>query len=307
MMFEVFTIFVPAYQVIRLRVQRRRAAGSDIRWDAASQTTTLRPVASSCSTCRRAVTASTAEKGQGGGFCRIDVGEEGPDDGRLLTMSALEQALREDQGPLQEFSALCDFSGENIAFLGRVATWKSSTTCPRPLSASGSLGCAPPLSPFGGGEEKLSAYNAALGLYADFVSPRLAEFPLNLASDELRRLEAVFEKSARILFGDENGDANTITPFDDGYVAGSGSGRRQDVRGRARYTGEVPAGFGPDVFDDAQRQVKYLVLTNTWPRFVREMRRRSGETGRSVRTAGSQTSLLSKVSTTVSGLIRSVF
>ncbi|KAF6822594.1 integral membrane protein [Colletotrichum plurivorum] len=310
MMFEVFTVFVPAVQVIRLRAQSRRVAGSGTRWDAASKATTLRPVASACSRCRRAVTASTAEKGHGGSFCRIDVGEEGLDDSRLLTMSALEQALLEDQGPLQEFSALSDFSGENIAFLGRVAQWKSSATWPGPLGASGSLGCMPPSSPlssFGGNEETLDAYNAALELYADFVSPHLAEFPLNLPSYELRRLEDVFEKPARTLFGDEDGARNTITPFDDSNVAASRSGERQDVRDRARYTGKIPAGFGPNVFDGAQGQVKYLVLTNTWPRFVREMRRRSVETGRSVRTTGSEASLLSRVSTTVSGLIRSVF
>ena len=30
----------------------------------------------------------------------------------------------------------------------------------------------------------------------------------------------------------------------------------------------VPSSFGPHVFDEAERAVKYVVLTNTWPRFV---------------------------------------
>lgn len=30
----------------------------------------------------------------------------------------------------------------------------------------------------------------------------------------------------------------------------------------------VPHGFGPDVFDRAEESIKYMVLTNTWPKFV---------------------------------------
>lgn len=44
----------------------------------------------------------------------------------ILTMSALEHVLERNPGPLQEFSALRDFSGENIAFLTNVAEWKNS-------------------------------------------------------------------------------------------------------------------------------------------------------------------------------------
>jgi len=30
----------------------------------------------------------------------------------------------------------------------------------------------------------------------------------------------------------------------------------------------IPAGFNAQIFDDAEREVKYMVVTNTWPRFV---------------------------------------
>lgn len=31
----------------------------------------------------------------------------------------------------------------------------------------------------------------------------------------------------------------------------------------------VPCGFGPGVFDRAEESIKYMVLTNTWPKFVK--------------------------------------
>ena len=39
---------------------------------------------------------------------------------------------------------------------------------------------------------------------------------------------------------------------------------------RLQAPDEVPLSFGPQIFDDAERAVKYTVLTNTWPKFVGE-------------------------------------
>ncbi|KAL0938601.1 uncharacterized protein CTRU02_205211 [Colletotrichum truncatum] len=303
MMFEIFTIFVPAFQVIRLRILSKKAVDANEKWDTLSQTTTLRPVSTKASTygnCKRSTSASQLEKGYA--IYETESAEVGSEpDSRLLTMTALEHALRDNQGSLQEFSALNDFSGENIAFLSRVAAWKS-VTWPELSEISE---CQPVDE-----EEKLNAYNQALDIYADFVSLTLAEFPLNLPSNELKQLEAVFEKPAHILFGD-NASTNPVTPFDDAFHGcnASRSGSGQDVRSQVRYTGEIPAGFNANVFDRAQGHIKYLVLTNTWPKFVKEMhqRRRSSDTGRSVNTADSQRSLLSRASTSLSGFLRSIF
>ena len=40
----------------------------------------------------------------------------------------------------------------------------------------------------------------------------------------------------------------------------------------ALYWGDIPEGFDATIFDDAERSIKYLVLTNTWPKFVRDRR-----------------------------------
>lgn len=301
MVFEIFAVFVPAFQVIRLRILNKKARDANAKWDTSSQSSTLRPTSNlmgTCVNCRREASASQLEKGLANVYESDNI-EIGPEpDSRLLTMSALDHALRENTGSLQEFSALCDFSGENIDFLTRLDAWKTSTW---PQFAQNSK--AHSLS----GEEMLEAFNSALDIYADFISINLAEFPLNLPSNELKHLEAVFEKPARILFG-EDSSLNHITPFDDAYHSRNGqtSGSGQDIRGQIRYTGEIPSAFNPNVFDSAQGHIKYLVLTNTWAKFVKEMhqRRRSSEASRSVISTESETSLLSRVSTKVTDMMR---
>ncbi|OLN96243.1 hypothetical protein CCHL11_04452 [Colletotrichum chlorophyti] len=307
MMFEIFTIFVPMVQVIRLRIITKHAAEANARWEKSSQITTIRPsTMTSIYDPKRTVSlnGSSAEKGHGSVYHVESPGSESGSepDCRLLTMTALDHALRENQSALQEFSALSDFCGENIAFLSRVSEWKSrcwpnaicDSESPEMLSK----------------DDVLDAYNLALEIYADFVSLQHAEFPLNLPSQEMKHLFKVFDKPARILYGEDT-EINTATPFDDAYQQsrnGMGSGSNGDIRNQARYTGEIPTGFDSTVFDSAHGHIKYLVLTNTWPKYVREMhqRRRSSETGRSVLTSESQSSLLSRVSSTVSNLIRSV-
>ncbi|KAI8265426.1 hypothetical protein K4K58_011247 [Colletotrichum sp. SAR11_239] len=269
MVFEIFAVFVPAFQVIRLRILNKKAKDANAKWDTSSQSSTLRPTSTfmgTCVNCRREASASQLEKGLANVYQSDNI-EIGPEpDSRLLTMSALDHALRENTGSLQEFSALCDFSGENIAFLTRLDAWKTLTW---PQFAQNSK--AHSLS----GEEMLEAFNSALDIYADFISINLAEFPLNLPSNELKHLEAVFEKPARILFG-EDSSLNHITPFDDAYHSRNGQtlGSGQDIRGQIRYTGEIPSTFNPNVFDSAQGHIKYLVLTNTWAKFVKEMHQR---------------------------------
>ncbi|TWU72072.1 hypothetical protein ED733_003566 [Metarhizium rileyi] len=261
MILEIFTVFVPVFQVIRMWFVRKKVARSNARWETASLSSGIsQSLTSEC----KSSTQSLSEKGKALDYLDEELGD------RLLTMTALDHVLRDNPGPLQDFSALNDFSGENIAFLTRMAGWKASW----------------PVMPVVG-EQVLDVYNEALAIYSDFISPRDAEFPLNLSSRELKYLEDVFEQAARALFGEE--ESNPATPFDiEAPTSPSRVASRFGTGGlvRFRYRGEIPAGFGLGVFDRVQSHIKYLVLTNTWPRFVSEMqsRRRWSETGRSVLT-----------------------
>ncbi|KAJ4203402.1 hypothetical protein NW767_005520 [Fusarium falciforme] len=279
-MFEIFTVFVPACQVIRQWAQAKRAAAHNARWETDSQITALRT--SHSMERKHSPSQSITDKSQTLDYSDSTVGD------RLFTMSALNQVLDDNPGPLQDFSALSDFSGENIAFLTRLSRWKASWH-------------AEPSK-----EQTIEAYNRALEIYADFISPRDAEFPLNLSSPDLKYLEEIFEKATRILCGEARVDP--ALPFEMPSSAGTGSSRSPTLTSGARYTGEIPDTFGPTVFDAAEGHVKYLVLTNTWPKFVKEMqsRRRSSETARSGFSDESDMTLASRVSNKVATFIRSL-
>ncbi|KAK1975561.1 integral membrane protein [Colletotrichum cereale] len=302
MMFEIFTIFIPLIQLVRLRIQTKHVTDANAKWETGPQMTFRTSTAVSFYGIKSSPSPSQAEKGQLP-TCSSESSDLGSEpDSRLFTMTALDHTLRENKSALQEFSALSDFSGENVAFLARVSEWKSRSW-PHALSDSKSQESL-------GMDERLDAYNRALEIYADFISLQHAEFPLNLPSQEMKHLFNLFDKPARLIFGEEP-SANITTPFDDAYVQGregSRSGSSGDIRSQIMYTGDVPVGFDSTVFDTANGQIKYLVLTNTWPKFVKEMhqRKRSSETSRSVVTTASESSLLSRVSSGVANLVRSV-
>ena len=186
---------------------------------------------------------------------------------RLYTKEALEYVLAKNPAELQEFAALSDFSGENIAFLSEVAAWKSRW--PSILEE----------------QQTSAAFNEALSIYADFISPQDAEFPLNISSHTLKQVQTVFEKPARIVFGDRTADTNEIAPFESSTFTPAS----KEFAG-VQYTGAVPEGFDTTVFNIIEDHIKDLVLTNTWARFVQSMRRRSTDTDRSDFTANSKAS-----------------
>lgn len=195
----------------------------------------------------------------------------------MYTMIALEHALKWNATPLQRFAAYKDFSGENISFLTHLATWKRSWTEMERSKHSFKL----PSERDTTDEELRGQYNRALRLYAAFVSAEHAEFPINLASRSQRHLDDLFADAADLLFGDSRSQSsyNSATPFD---LDKSQSTTRLDIDMEAMprgsedtarnedvwYWGDIPPSFGRNVFDDAESEVKYLVLTNTWPKFV---------------------------------------
>ncbi|KAI0173313.1 hypothetical protein GGR52DRAFT_380995 [Hypoxylon sp. FL1284] len=277
MFFEVFAVFVPCWLVIRQRSLRERAAKSNAKWETTSQTTMR---ASGSAEWR---SAPALEKGLTVEYMDKELGD------RLFTMSALDHVLSSNPGPLQEFSAFRDFSGENVAFLTRVSSWKGMWTA------------APD-------EDTLrDLFTRALVIYTDLVSPRDAAFPINLSSADLKHLEGIFERPARILCGEVRVDP--ATPFSAGSSPGGtrkGSNSSSDdeyfelgeLAGRVQYAGEISEAFDISVFDRAHTHVKYLVLTNTWPKFVTEIQsqRRSGETQRSHSTGHSRSTVASRMS-----------
>jgi len=280
MVLEGFLIFVPAYQVVKLWRTNCEVIYSNDKWETSSQATTIQ-----VHRIQGGLKGSTFELVENDQILRYASNGD-----RLLTMTALNRVLNEHPEPLQEFSAYSDFSGENIAFLTRVAKWK--VTWSRDLSLDQ--------------EQRADMYNAALKIYIDFVSPRDAEFPLNLASAQLKNLEAVFEASARQVCGEARVDPTLPFAFEMPFTFDVPVSRKNDDEEailESRYTGDIAQQFGVSVFDQAVKDVKNLVLTNTWPKFVKEMRRRrSIDSDRSGLTDSSAETAVSRVTRFIKSL-----
>lgn len=264
-MWEIFTVFVPIFQVIKLWSLRKRTKNSIAKYGSNSISTVMEKTPSS--KWSNESSSTLAEKNES------VVSFDDSESDRLYTMDALEHVLSKNPIQLQEFAALSDFSGENIAFLSELAVWKTRW------------------SEVPDAKQRPDTFNQALWVYADFISTQDAEFPLNLSSKDLKHLETIFERPTRMLLGEKK--VNHTAPFE-GDV--SSTPLHEAIADRGVYEGEIPDGFDMNVFNHIQDHIKYLVLTNTFPKFVESMRRRSTDTERSDFSGVSETSIVSWIS-----------
>lgn len=248
MMLEIFTVFIPIWEVCKQRSLSRETLDSIARWESRQK---------SVQHCGKSFTSDTSTTSSWMG--RTKAGSVSTTGGSILTMDALEHTLSKNPEPLQEFSALRDFSGENIAFLTRIRQWRGQYI----------VGANQPVKNEKDGATTLGlsreCFESALRIYMDFISSNSAEFQVNLSSQDFKNLQAIFEGAARAVTG-ECSTPDPATPFAD-------SPKRPDGDSApVRYTGEIPDAFSDCVFDDAEMSIKYLVLTNTWPKFIKERR-----------------------------------
>ncbi|KAH7259461.1 uncharacterized protein BKA55DRAFT_562585 [Fusarium redolens] len=278
MAIEIFTIFWPCWEVIQHQNLRQETLDSIAQWQLNKKAGThgARSVATGSTTVAPSALTSWSKDGS------VKSSASGES---ILTMEALEYVLERNPEPLQQFSALRDFSGENIAFLRAVAEWKSSLP---PAVRDPEKIKEPSVQ-----ELVRERFNSALRIYTGFVSSRDAEFQINLSSQQQRRLEGVFESSARILYGDKK-QVDPALPFETFQMttsptkvkssAASSHGSETGIMtadsvadtgymsDKAMYWGDIPEGFDATIFDDSEQHIKYLVLTNTWPKFVKDRR-----------------------------------
>lgn len=266
MFIEIFTVFLPCWEVMRHRSLRKETLDSIARWEQKVKATNSEDkslksdttvVASMISGWKSNTSTSTLNSRDS-----------------ILTMGALEHVLERNPAPLQEFSALREFSGENIVFLTSVADWRNRL--PEAMK-DGTLQQTK-----NNRDIVREHFNRALHIYAEFVSTSQAEFPVNISHQDLRKLEDIFEKPTNLLYGEER-QCDPTSPFDKFTFdlpspASTESEKTMQasmatsIKDRVQYWGDIPAGFDASVFDAAEASIKYLVLTNTWPKFIRDRR-----------------------------------
>ncbi|KFA64871.1 hypothetical protein S40285_02848 [Stachybotrys chlorohalonatus IBT 40285] len=273
MLIEIFTIFIPCWEVMKHRNLCQETLESIAHWESRQRTGAENGIKSLHSS---STVSSWLSRMSGRTSSTKTSSSSGSS---VLTMDALELTLARNPEPLQTFSALKDFSGENIAFLMRVREWKVKYLAEgRDTKYSQKEAPARVLS--------RECFESAVRIYHDFVSARGAEFQINLSSTDFRKLENIFEAAASAMYRDHP-DIDPVTPFntqpqglprchngsDVAILEDAGSRDMIELASQASQFGvDVPEGFDETVFDDAEGSIKYLVLTNTWPKFIKERR-----------------------------------
>ena len=211
----------------------------------------------------------------------------------MYTMNALEKALQTNSTPLLLFAALKDFSGENINFLNHIREWKASWN--PPSNRFTALNKTQPRK-LEGEVLRRHQFGTAVQIYASCVGVQYSDFPINLSFAHRKELEFLFDDAASFISAHIND--NSATPFDDlegglehdGMSLASTSLNRSTeeiiaqpgARSMKRRVSvgliclepslptdiAIPVAFGPHAFDNAEDSIKYMVLTNTWPKFV---------------------------------------
>lgn len=316
MFLEIFTIFIPCWQVLRHQSLRQETLGLIARWesDRNRRNGSGKAVGSESTVSTQPGCEAFTSEGQTGSQVTRQPELDWADcRGGLLAMSALEFALKRNPDPLQDFSALKDFSGENIAFLTAVSRWKRAVRANDvPIFSSADRErhsitlLVTPETRQRMHDRQREHFNQALRIYTEYVSRRDAEFSINISSTDLRKIEGVFEKAAQQMHceatmpqappaaipadlfkvgripapGDNDKGAVQLGARQVEGGGGGGDGEVVEVDpdststlgGGGYYLGDIPEVFDETVFDDAEASIKYLVLTNTWPKFVIERR-----------------------------------
>ena len=178
----------------------------------------------------------------------------------MYTMQALENTLAGDSSALLHYAATKQFTGENIVFLTQVGDWKRSWTRHYPTPSP---------------EAKSSLFLAAAEMFTQSVSLQTSAFPVNIESRIYNDLEAIFGQSKSA------SSSAAATPFaDDAFLLPTWTqpanndvqmkdGSKVSVSSVVETgAANVPVGFNEKVFDQAEKSVRYMVFTNTWPRYA---------------------------------------
>ena len=167
---------------------------------------------------------------------------------KIYSMEALEKAIAANPAPLLRFAATKDFTAENILFLIAVRDWR--------------LGWAAQ-------QSRSMMVSRAAEIYANSVSEALAEFPINIEWSIKSRLDAIFS-SAVSSESPRSAHFNDAVPFSDpGMTMGP---LKSPQSAFIQIKESEPEHFDETVFDAAEQSIKYLVLTNTWRKYVGDPR-----------------------------------
>jgi hypothetical protein len=280
MVMQAVTIFFPIYEGYKSRTDARNLLGILEEWEEKRAANTLGPSAGKFTKSSESSSEHSTNSSTPGSYWSIE----------MYGMSALEDALVTDPHALLQFAATKDFTAENIIFLLQLQAWRTAYG-----DRSQKLADLP-------SQTQIHLFRMAVDIYAECVSEKTAEFPINIEGPIRTRLDAVFGSAVAVSSGSNENAVdpwNAAAPFDVfkaettkkvpenvlireiNSSSSAAPSSENDVEKNGIYTsvicelGQLDENFDERVFDAAERSIKYLVLTNTWRKFVDAIREQS--------------------------------
>jgi len=176
------------------------------------------------------------------------------------SMQALEFTIQHNIEPLISWAASREFTAENTIFLREVRNFKKKWTGLTTVTTS----------------QRKQMFTEASLIFFTLVNPFTADTPINIEYKIFRFLQNMFSTieydpyrpTSRSGSPDSAaGRDNVVCPWEDALDRPL-SIKSSSSSGSARSLNIVPSEFTEEVFDRAFDSIKYLVFTNTWPRYV---------------------------------------
>lgn len=276
---QAVTIFFPIFESYKIRAAARSIPSELEEWEEENTASTL--ASNPGNRAKRSSDEKSAHSSTPERYWSMDT----------YGMPALKVALATYPQALLQFAATKDFTAENIIFLLHIQAWR--TACGEGSRRMADIPA----------DERMQLFKLAVDIYAECISEKTAEFPINIEGPVRARLDAIFKPAISASKGKGNADAvasATVTSGHSHSIAETLIKESEIVTVHARNSslttnsetenknGSFPSLIcGPDglteyfderVFDAAEKSINYLVLTNTWRKFVDDVRQQIPDT-----------------------------
>lgn len=176
------------------------------------------------------------------------------------SMQALEFSIEHSIEPLISWAASREFTAENTVFLREVRNFKKKWASLRSVTTA----------------QRRQMFTEASLIFFTLINPFTAETPINIEYKIYRTLQGVFSEVEYDPYPNMPGSApqspstreNVVCPWEDVLERPTSIDSTNTTSTTASTRSLVPSHFTENVFDAAFESIKYLVFTNTWPRYV---------------------------------------
>jgi hypothetical protein len=181
-------------------------------------------------------------------------------------MQALESCIEHNIEPLIEWTASREFTAENTIFLREVRNFKKKWTSTYNITTP----------------QRREMHTEASLIFFTLVNPFTAETPINIEYKIFKELQAQFEGMEYDPYMPERSSSptdpvsptereNVVCPWENTLsrpISVDSNTSRATISSISSTRSLIPSQFTEQVFDLAFESIKYLVFTNTWPRYA---------------------------------------